>query len=67
MTTRTKTFDCVQMKCNIQQRLMEEYKTNARPGESYLQYMQRTNQQNARVHELRQSLGFSSPVGNSED
>jgi hypothetical protein len=55
------------MKCNIQQRLMEEYKTNARPGESYLQYMQRTNQQNARVHELRQSLGFSSPVGNSED
>lgn len=68
MTTPTrKTFDCVQMKRDIQRRLMEEYRANARPGETYLRYVQRTNREDFRVERLRKSLGLSSPECGLED
>jgi hypothetical protein len=57
-TPTRKTFDCVQMKRDIQQRLMDEYQANAQPGETYLQYLQRTNRHDAGVQKLRDSLRF---------
>ena len=60
MSPRTrKAFDCVAMKCDIQQHLLEEYEASGGRYDSYWHFLQETNRQNAGVQSLRQKLGFT--------
>lgn len=62
VTTQTKkTFDCVQMKRDIQNQLLDEYKAVADRYESYWKFLQDKNRNDPKFQALRQSLGFSSP------
>ena len=53
MTTRTKTFDCVEMKRNCQKQLREEYVSKKKKDDSYYDYICRAAQESALWKDLR--------------
>lgn len=60
-----KAFDCVAMKRDIQQRLLDEYEASRDQYDSYWHFLQETNRNNPGVQGLRQKLGFSGPSNNT--
>ncbi|MBN1343917.1 MAG: hypothetical protein JXQ73_14630 [Phycisphaerae bacterium] len=60
MGTRTrKTFDCVAMKREIQQHLLQEYEASRDQYESYWHFLQETNRRSPALLELRRKLGLA--------
>ena len=64
MSTRTsKPFDCIVMKRDIQQRLLDEYDAVRDRYDSYWHFLQETNRQNPAFQTLRKKLGFAETQG----
>ena len=60
-----KAFDCVAMKRDIQQRLLDDYEVTGDRYESYWHFLRETNRKNPEMRDLRRKLGFDelSPRG----
>ena len=54
MTTKTKTFDCVEMKQRIQDDLREEYESRKKEFPAYVDFLQAKANESPWVCQLRQ-------------
>ncbi len=57
MATRTKTFDCVEMKRRAQKRLRQEYEARKDEFDSFLDFINRTAEESEFVREMREKFG----------
>ena len=58
MTTKQKTFDCVEMKNQIQRKLMEEFKARRGEFKTYVDFINAKADENPEIREWRERLGF---------
>ena len=59
---RTKTFDCVEMKRQAQERLMKEYETRKGEFESYVDFINSTANSDPLVLAFRKKHGSMTPA-----
>ena len=59
MTTRTKTFDCVEMKRRIQKQLVDEYEAQKDKYSSFGSFIREKARDSAEVQALRKKLGLN--------
>jgi hypothetical protein len=52
MTPKTKTFDCVEMKRRVQEKLLAEYQARRSEFESYSQFIEAKSRSSARHREF---------------
>ena len=56
MTTKTKTFDCVEMKQRAQRELMAEYQARRGEFSSYAEFLRITARNDQEIRQWRKSL-----------
>ena len=59
MATKTKTFDCVEMKNRIQAKIMAEYEARKDEFPSFVEFIHARNRESERVKQLCKKLGWT--------
>lgn len=59
MTTKPKTFDCVEMKDEIQRKMMKEFKARRSEFETYADFINAKAEESPVVRAWREQLGFT--------
>jgi hypothetical protein len=57
MTTKTKTFDCVEMKNRIQAQLMAEYEARRDEFASFMDFVRASGQKSDWLQQMREKFG----------
>ncbi len=59
MGTRTKTFDCVEMKNRIQEEMLAEYEARGEEFPSFIAFVKATAEKSVWVRRMREKFGLA--------